>query len=137
MEISYMLVAVAVVAQFIIGAVWYSPLMFGKIWSKINGTDHLSKEELQKLEKTMTPFYALQFLLTVLVTVSFANLLVYLPDLKIYEAAFWLWSGFILPIQISGVIWGSTLKKYWVSQIAILSGMQLVGFMLMAWILSF
>jgi hypothetical protein len=137
MEINYALVVAATVAQFVIGAVWYSPLMFGKMWAKINGMTNWTKEEMQKYEKSMTPFYALQFLLTLLVTVSFANLLVYLPDLKIYEAAFWLWSGLIVPIQAIGVIWGNTPKKFWIAQIGILVSMQFVAFMLMAWILSF
>ena len=59
-----------------------------------------------------------------------------MPNVTIYEAAFWLWSCFILPVQISAVIWGSTAKKFWLPQIGIMVSMQLVGLMLAAFILS-
>lgn len=131
-----MLVAVAAVAQFILGAVWYSPLMFGKIWMRIMGMAQMSKEELQRLQKAMSPFYGLQFVLTLFMTFSFANFMAYATNLDVYHAAFWLWSGFVVPVQISAVIWGSTPKKFWLWQCFIMTSMQLAAIMLMAWILS-
>lgn len=136
MEISLTLVVLATVAQFVLGALWYSPLLFGKWWMQIMESTHLSKEELQKMQKGMTPFYGLQFLLTLLSTFSLASLAPYLPEYSIFHIAFWLWMGFIVPTQISSVVWGSTKKKYWVRQIFVMVSMQLAGLMLASSILG-
>ncbi len=136
MEVNYTLVAVATIAQFILGALWYSPLLFGKWWMQIMECDKLSKEELQKMQKEMMPFYALQLLLTLFTTVSFANLLPYITAFSAYHVAFWIWVGFIAPIQIACVVWANTKRKFWAKQIFVMLSYQLVGMMLMAWILS-
>lgn len=57
--INYWALIGATLFAFILGAVWYSPLMFGNLWAKINGSDKYTKEELAKLEKEMTKFYLL------------------------------------------------------------------------------
>ncbi len=136
-EVNYTLIVVAAIAQFILGGLWYSPLLFGRWWMEIMEHTNLSKEELQKMQKAMSPFYAMQFLLTLFTTVSFANLLPYISGgFSIYHIAFWIWIGFIAPIQIASVVWGSTKRKYWLKQIFVMLSMQLVGIMLAAAILS-
>ena len=137
MQVNYTLVVVASIIQFIVGALWYSPLMFGKWWMQIMEVTHLGKEELQKMQKEMGPFYALQFFLTLFTTASFANLMPYISSFSIYHVAFWLWIGFIVPIQISTVLWGKTKKRYWAKQIFVMVSMQLAGIMLAAFVLSY
>lgn len=44
-EINYLAVALAALAFFVIGSIWYSPLLFSKVWMKELG---FSKEELSK-----------------------------------------------------------------------------------------
>ncbi|MES2088342.1 MAG: DUF1761 domain-containing protein [Patescibacteria group bacterium] len=136
MEVNYMLVAVATVAQFILGGIWYSPLLFGKWWMEFMECTNLSKEELQKMQKSMMPFYALQLFLTFFTTVSFANLVPYVSAFSIYHLAFWIWIGFIVPLQISSVVWANTKRKFWAKQIFVMVTNQLVSIMLAAWILS-
>lgn len=135
-EVNYMLIVLATIAQFILGAIWYSPLMFGKWWMEIMECTNLSQEELKKMQKDMAPFYALQFFLTLFMTVSFANLLPYIQGFGIYHVAFWIWIGFVAPTQIASVVWANTKKKYWVKQIFVMLGMQLAGIMLASFILS-
>ena len=141
MEINYILIGVAVIVQFVLGAVWYSPLMFGKLWMQIHGMSHMSKQELEDMQKSMAPFYGLQLLLTILTTYVLAMFLHYLPMANSawawYGIAGWVWLGFIAPIQIQTVVWGSTQKKFWVKQIFVMLSYQLVGIMLAAYILSF
>jgi hypothetical protein len=139
-ELNYMLIGVATVAQFILGAVWYSPLMFGKWWMQIMEVAHLDKESLAKMQKEMAPFYALQLMLTLVTTFCLANVLAFgtmaNPDYSVYGAAFWTWFGFIATTQVSTVIWGNTKKKYWAKQLFVMLSMQLVGIMLATLILS-
>jgi hypothetical protein len=132
----YTLIVFATLAQFALGALWYSPLLFGKWWMVIMECTDLPKEELQKQQKEMMPFYALQLFLTLFTTFSFVNLVPYVHDLSAYHLVFWLWIGFIAPVQIAAVIWANTKKQYWFKQIFVMALGQLAGMMLMAWILS-
>lgn len=139
-ELNYALIVVATVAQFILGALWYSPLMFGKWWMQIMEVTHLGKDELAKMQKEMGPFYALQFVLALITTFCLANVLAFgtmaNPAYSVYGAAFWTWFGFIATTQISTVIWGNTKKKYWCKQIFVMLSYQLVGIMLATFILT-
>jgi hypothetical protein len=135
-EVNWVLIIVATIAQFVLGALWYSPMLFGKVWMQIMEVTHLSKEAMQKMQKEMAPFYGLQILLTLFTTFNLANFIGMLPQFSSYHLAFWIWSAFIVPTQISAVIWANTKKKYWLKQLGIMISMQLVGIMLAAWILS-
>lgn len=136
MQIHYTMIFVATILQFILGAIWYSPLMFGKWWMEIMEVTHVSKDELSKMQKEMGPFYALQLFITLFSTFSFATLVPFIPAFSMYHIAFWLWIGFITPVQIGSVIWGNTKKKFWVKQIFVMVSYQLVGLMLTACVLS-
>ncbi len=140
MDQNYTLILLATVAQFILGAMWYSPLMFGKWWMEIMESTHLSKEELQKIQKAMAPFYGLQFLLTVLSTFVLSLFIHYLQMANVgfyaYGIAGWVWLGFIVPSQVAGVVWANTKQKYWVKQIFVMTSYSLVAMMIAAWILS-
>jgi hypothetical protein len=134
--VNYTLVVAATLAQFVLGALWYSPLMFGKWWMQFMECDTLPPEELKKMQKAMMPFYFLQLLLTLFTTISFANLVPYVPAFSIYHIAFWIWIGFIFPLQISSVVWANTKRKFWLKQIFVMATNQLASIMLAAWILS-
>ena len=135
MQIDYMLIVVASLAQFVLGAVWYSPLMFGKWWMEIMEVTHVPQEELKRIQKQMAPFYALQLVLTLFSTFALANLTIATP-FSIYHVAFWIWLSFIVPTQISGVVWANTKKRFWAKQIFVMTTYQFVGLMLAAFILS-
>ncbi len=134
------IILLATVVQFVLGAVWYSPLMFGKWWMQIMEVAHLSKEELQKMQKEMWPFYLLQFVITFIFTVSFFGThemaAKAIPGCSIYQMVIGVWFGFVLPIQIGSVIWGNTKKKYWLKQIFVMTSYQIVSLLLAAFIWS-
>lgn len=140
MTIHYTLVAFAVLAQFILGAVWYSPLMFGKWWMEIMEATKIAKKDLKKLQQEMMPFYFLQLALTVIQTLTLALFAGYVnmmsPEISVYVVAVLLWSGIIVPTQIATVIWGRTKKQFWLKQILILTLNQLVSIILAVYILS-
>lgn len=138
MEINYTMVVVATLVQFVLGAVWYSPLMFGKMWMSIMEISHYTKEELQKMQKSMMPFMALQFVLTFVTTWVLANNIAFngLVGSAAYAYACFMWFGYMMPVSVSSVIFGSTKRHFWLKQIGIMLGMQLVGIILAAWILT-
>jgi hypothetical protein len=140
MQINYLWFAVAVIAQFILGALWYSSLLFGKWWMQIMEKTHLSESEMKKMQKEMAPYYGLQLVLTIVFTYVLAMMI---DSLKMsgqgwhaYGVAGWVWLGFVVPTQIAGVVWANTKKQYWAKQIFVMVTYQLVGLMLAAFFLS-
>lgn len=123
MYINYLAVAVASIVQFIIAAIWYTPI-FGKTWGRIHGFDKVSKEEQQKMMRGMGPLLALQFLATVVTTLVFALFYAALPQgWNAYGMAGFFWIGFIVPTQASAVIFGGTPKQWmWTKFGIMLSG---------------
>ncbi len=93
---------------------------------------------MQKMKKDMVPFYALQFVLSLVTTWVLAHYIAYWSaEASAYYVALFVLIGFIWPTQVAGVIWGNTERKYWLTQISIMMGNMLVGFMAAAFVLSF
>lgn len=46
-EVNYLAVLIAALANFFFGALWYSPILFGNVWSKLNFGD-VDMEEVKK-----------------------------------------------------------------------------------------
>ena len=136
-----MSIVIASVLQFALGALWYSPLMFGKLWMQIMEAPHITKEEMHKAQKEMMPFYCLQFLLTITFTFILA---IFVNFSKIYASNFspsyiaiLVWLGFIVPTQIGSIIWANTKKKFWIKQIVIMAMYQLIAIIIATFVLMF
>jgi len=125
MELNYTAIIVATIAQFIFGAIWYTPI-FGKIWGKIHGFDQVPAEKQKEMMKGMWKFLVMQFIFTLLTTVVFAYLLTgFTSDWNIYKLAFLYWLGFMLPTQVAAVIFGGTKPEWMMTKIAISVGASL------------
>jgi hypothetical protein len=136
MNINYLAVLVAAVAQFIFGAIWYMPI-FGKIWGRMHGFDKLPQDVQEQMYKGMWPWLVLQFIVTVVTTLVFALLLNGFPsDWNIYGLAGFFWLGFILPTQISAVVFGGTDPQWIWKKIAISSAASLINMLIIAAILK-
>jgi hypothetical protein len=98
----------------------------------------MSKEELQKMQKEMGPYYLLQLVVTIISTFMLAGFVKYfsLAGIDAYTVALWVWFGFITPTQISAVIWGNTKKKFWAKQIFVMISYQLVAAIITAFIFT-
>ncbi len=138
MEMNYILILVAAVAQFALGAVWHSPILFGNTWMKIMGADKYSKEEIAKMQKEMGPFYAVQFVLAIITVFVLDSNLQFnaLSGAAAYFYAFVVWLGYIMPIQVAAVILGNTKRQFWAKQIGIMVSYQFVALMLSTFILT-
>lgn len=138
MEINFTLIILATVVQFVLGALWYSPLIFGKWWMQIMEVGHMSKEELAKMQKEMMPFYGLQFVLTLVTNWVLASNIAF-NGLETGAALFFagfMWVGFVAPVILQSIIWGNTKKKYWVKQAFVSLSYQLVAILISAYILT-
>ena len=121
MNINYTAVALAAVAEFVVGAIWYMPV-FGDLWGKIHGFKKMNKVEQKEAQKQMMPMLAVQFLFTVVTTVALAKLIVLVPDYSVYSLAIIAWLGFVVPTQVAAVIFGGTDPKWVLKKILIMAG---------------
>ena len=137
MNINYIAVLVAAVAQFIFGAIWYMPL-FGKTWGKIHGFDKVTPEEQKVMTKQMMPLLLVQFIGTLVTSGVFALLYNDMPSQwHAYGFAGFLWLGFILPTQVGAVIFGGTEGKWVVKKILIMAGAGLGCMQIAAFVFSY
>lgn len=67
---NYFAILVAALSTFMIGGLWYSPAVFGKVWMKENG---LTEEEMKK--SNMVKIFGLAFLLALIAAVNLAMFL--------------------------------------------------------------
>lgn len=125
MQLNFLAIIIATAAQFAIGAIWYS-FLFGKLWGEIHGFHKLSKAVQQKMMKSMGPFYLLQALITLVTTFVLALFITYLPTWNAYAMAAFFWIGFVVPTQVSAVIFGGTEPKWIVKKIAVQAGASIV-----------
>lgn len=136
MNINYVAVLVAAVAQFIFSAIWYMPI-FGNMWGKIHGFDKVSPEEQKAMTKKMMPLLVAQFVVTVVTSVVFAILLDHVSsDWSIYCFALAYWLGFIVPTQIAAVLFGGTNPKWFIHKILIMGFGSLGCMMILAYVLQ-
>jgi hypothetical protein len=93
-DINYLAVLVAAIAAYAVGAVWYSPIGFGKWWMKEMG---LKKDEMHKMPLSPTQAMTLGFVFTLLLSYVFAHFVVLVGVADVASAltlGFWAWLGF-------------------------------------------
>lgn len=136
MQLNYVAILLAAALQFALGFVWYGPL-FGNLWGKMHGFDKLSKEVQQEMMKKMGPLYGVQALVTLITTVVLAIFLTYQPTWNAYAMAGFFWIGFIVPTQVSGVLFGGTKPEWFVKKMAIMIVYSLISLEAAAAVLHF
>lgn len=108
-------VLVAVVANFILGFLWYTPL-FGKAWAREMGFDLSVKPTSGEMAKGMIAMVIGNFLMAY---VFASNMTAWSfvpgvsemgPAMSIANATFFTWLGFYLPVDMGTVTWE---KKSW------------------------
>jgi len=115
MHINFTAVLVAVVANFFLGFIWYSPL-FGKAWAKEMGFDISVKPSGADMAKGMIFMVIGNFFLAYVFAHNIAAWS-YVPGIKempkmsnVMSSTIFTWLGFYLPIDIGVVAWE---KKSW------------------------
>ncbi len=128
-QINYLAVGAAALATILIGALWYSPLLFGDRWAKAHG---FSKEQLR--ETTVRAFVVslfcyvvMAFVLAVLVSNTGVS-----TALQGAFLGFLVWIGFLATLGLTAHMFsGTPLSTYLID-----AGYQLVYSMVMGVILA-
>ncbi|MBX2910842.1 MAG: DUF1761 domain-containing protein [Cyclobacteriaceae bacterium] len=115
LPINYLAILVAVVANFILGFLWYTPL-FGKAWAKEMGFDTSVKPSGGEMAKGMVFMVVGNFLMAYvfahnMVAWSFVPGMDQMPKVgSVMNSAIFTWLGFYLPVDIGIVTWE---KRSW------------------------
>ncbi|MFY9557641.1 MAG: DUF1761 domain-containing protein [Blastocatellia bacterium] len=99
-HINYLAVLVSALAAFALGGLWYSPLLFAKIWVKAHG---YTDEQVQQMQKSAGKAYAVSALCQFVIALTIAVLVGYLHMARCVQGlklALLLWAGFAFPLGL-------------------------------------
>jgi len=134
----------AAIASMVIGAIWYSPNMFGKKWMKLTMKMQMPKGASKKaiaqmkeqMQKSMMKGYALTFvttLITAYVLAVLARLIGATTVMGGAEIGFLAWFGFVATNSLGGYIWeNDPIDMYFLK-----AGFTLVSLVVMGAIVAF
>lgn len=131
-HINFLAVVVAAVAAFLIGGLWYSPLLFAKQWVTAHGYTDEQVAEMQKgAAKAYTVTLVCQFLiaLAIAVLVGYIHMERCMQGLKL---GLLIWAGFALPLGLMAHMF----SRKRIAVLCIDAGYQLVYLVLMGAILT-
>jgi hypothetical protein len=135
MKIKYAAVIVATLVHYILGGLWYSPLLFGnKFIQLINWTpEQLRLVESQSHAKEL----ALAFVMSLVLVYILAHFVQYTKATTVMggiQTAFWLWLGFVVTTQVPTVIFeGRSFGLFAINVAYQLVGCSLAGAILAIW----
>ena len=131
-HINYLAVVVAAAAAFLIGGLWYSPLLFAKQWVKAHG---YTEENVNEMQKSAGKAYAISILCHLLIALAIAVLVGYLhlalcmQGLKLGAL---IWAGFAFPLGLMA----NAFSDKRITAFAIDAGYQLVYLLIMGSIIT-
>lgn len=136
-EVNYLAVILAGVASMAVGFMWYGPMLFGKQWMKLKG---YSSESLKKEQKEMGKWYAVSFVLALFTAYVLSHVMSLSINFFNYDnfttgltTAFWMWLGFVMPVQATATIFSES--KNW-KLFGIDTGYQLSSLLVMGIVLA-
>ncbi len=134
--INYLAVLVSAIAAMVIGGLWYSPILFGKLWMKLSNITKKQIEEAKK--KGMSKSYIVMFIATLVMSYILAHFVDYVEATTVIEAiqlAFWVWLGFIVTVLISSVLWeGKPTKLFLLNIFHYLVTLGVMSIILTLWV---
>ncbi len=111
----YGAILVTAIVAMALGALWYSPAVFGKMWMNLCGFTEKHMEEAKK--KGMGKSMVLAFLAQLVMAYVLAHFVQYAGAAGSIvgglQAGFWIWLGFIATTLLNSVLWeGKPVKLY-------------------------
>lgn len=112
-EINFIGVLAASIVSMVVGSIWYSKAVFGKVWLKLEKIDE--KKAKKDAPNAILGMSVLAILMAyVLAHVTYLSSTFY-PDYSYQGAAlssaFWMWVGFVLPVVASNSLFNQAPWK--------------------------
>ena len=131
-NINFLAILVAAIANIVVSALWYSPLMFGNYWIKLMGFSDKKSEEMKKAANKAYIFSTLGALI-MSSTLAWFFAMTGVADLQSgLIIGFMLWLGFTATITLQSVVFEGKSKELYIVN----NGYNLVSILVMAAILS-
>lgn len=134
--INYLAVLVAGVLSMALGAFWYSPAAFGKLWMTLSGLTEASMEQAKK--KGMTKLYTIAFIGSLVMSYVLAHFVDYAEATTVSEGlqtGFWVWLGFMATKTLGTVLWeNKPVKLYILNTTYDLVSALIAGSILAVWV---
>ena len=129
--VNLLAVLVAAAASFVFGSLWYSPLLFGKLWMKMSGV------KSDKKDKFMWARFLFYFVATLIMSFVLAHILLLTGVGTLLDGvvtAVWLWLGFIATISLGGILWEKkSIGLYVLNNVYNILSLTLMALILVAW----
>ncbi|PCI30793.1 hypothetical protein COB52_00940 [Candidatus Kaiserbacteria bacterium] len=116
----------------LVGFIWYSPMVFGRVWMALARLNPVQVEESKK----KMPLMAFLGFSTAVILSWVIQQFTFVWGVKdlggAMELGFWIWLGFMVPVLLTPVLWEQKSFKYFV----INAGYWLVSTLVIAGIVS-
>jgi hypothetical protein len=136
-EVNWLAILLAGVSTMVVGFLWYSPKLFGKKWMAYMG---YTPESMKEGQRQMAKLYLLSFVASLVTAYILSHVIVLSQYYYEYDwvmtgltSAFFMWLGFVAPVQLTDVLFGG---KKW-GLFVINTGYQLVSLLVMGVILGY
>ncbi len=134
-EVNVWAVLVSAIVVWILGSLWYSPILFGKMWMKLSGFKESDMRKAKK--KGMIKEYIIMLVGSFITAYVLAHFVSYTNSTTILDGGVlgaWLWIGFIAPIALGMVLWeGKPVKLYLINTGYYLVSLVIMGAILASW----
>jgi len=131
-SINYLAVLVCSITYMVVGALWYSPLLFGKLWTAAMGK---TEQELKEMQKGVWLSYLLSFISALVIAFVLAHIIDFAQADTVVEGlqtGLWVWLGFVITTGLASVIFEGRSKRLYF----IYNGYMLVSFLIIGTILA-
>lgn len=128
-HVNFFAVIAAAVINFIIGAIWYSPGVFGSTWMSLMG------KRPEDMRSGAGQAYAGVFVTALILAYVLARFISLAGAHTIGDGAqigFWVWIGFVATTSVADVLFGGKPPKLW----SINNGYQLVSLVIIGAVLA-
>ena len=135
-SVNYLSVVLAAVASMVVGFLWYSPVLFAKPWMKLMG---YTSKTMKPDNSTMGKTYIVSFVVSMVTAYVLFHVMVLSANFFQYSAlqtgltsAFFMWLGFVAPVQLTDVLFGKKKMQLFV----INTGYQLTALLVMGLVIA-
>lgn len=128
-------IVVASIVSFAIGAIWYSPILFGREWLALTKNKEPDVEDSEK--KSILGKYVIHFIGTVISFCVFGFIISFSNSYNSLDGAFFgflIWLGFIATTMMGDYLWNkSPFKLFMINSIGSLISLIVGGAIIGAW----
>ncbi|MCC7197122.1 DUF1761 domain-containing protein [Candidatus Peregrinibacteria bacterium] len=137
-SINYLAILVCAITQMGLGMLWYSPVLFGKQWSKLMGYNLKSKDDVKKMQKEAGPAYVMSLIAAFVIAFVLSHFVDYTGSTTAIAGmitGFWCWLGFSTTTMLMNHMFSNKpVKLYLIDTGYQLVNMMIMGAVLAAWV---